>query len=160
MCVFCFSRIFLFFRGGSDMVAFRAKVDGKWQALFHRCLRYRVAGLRPSGFSNLPFSLFLSFPPFSSASLPFSHSFSNFPSFHSFSLFPSFLLPFFPQCSSNVPAIFLHLLPLSAFSPVFFGLVSNVHHEAQDTETNAACCERGFCMFLCIFGHIQKKGPD
>ena len=45
------------------MVAFRAKVDGTWQAKFPRRLRHRVTGLRPSGLPNLPFSLVLSFPP-------------------------------------------------------------------------------------------------
>ena len=151
-----------FFRGGSNMVAFRAKVDGKWQALSQRCLRYRVAGLWPSGFPNLPFSLFLSFPPFSSASLPFSHAFSNFPSFHFFSIFPSPFFPLFSTICQHFSFTFSHF-PL--FLP-FFGqsdaspcnpLVSNVPHEAQNTETNAACCERGFCMFLGIIVHIQKR---
>ena len=37
VCIFFdFSRIFVFFRGGSNMVAFRAKVDGTWQAKFQR----------------------------------------------------------------------------------------------------------------------------
>ena len=30
----------------------------------------------------------------------------------------------------------------------------------QDTETNAACCETRFCMFLDIFRHIPKKSPN
>ena len=83
---FCdFSRNFcLFFRGGSNMVTFLAKVDGTWQAKFQRRLRHRVTGLRPSGLPNLPFSLLLSFPPFSSASPLFSLFFSNFSSFHPF----------------------------------------------------------------------------
>ena len=88
----CFFPHFLsFFRSGSNMVAFRAKVDGTWQAKFQRLLRHRVTGLRPSGLPNLPFSLVLSFPPFSSASPPFSLFFSNVFSFHPF---PSSLLFF------------------------------------------------------------------
>ena len=100
-----FSRFFgVFFRGGSNMVAFRAKVDGKWQANFQRRLRYRLTGLRPSGLPNLPFSLVLSPPPLSSTSLPVSHSFPNFSSFH---LFPSSLpfFPFFPQFTSNFSSL-------------------------------------------------------
>ena len=90
--IFCF-----FFRGGSNMVAFRAKVDGTWQAKFQRRLRYRVAGLRPSGLPNLPFSRFFSF----------------FRSSHYFSLFPSFFFVFFfHKFSSNFPS--------PAFSSVFW----------------------------------------
>ena len=81
----CFSRIFCFFRSGSNMVAFCAKVDGTWQALSQRRLRCRVTGLRP----NLSFSLFL--PPFSSLS-PFFSFFLLF--YHSFHTFPSSLLFF------------------------------------------------------------------
>ena len=87
---FCF-----FFKGGSNMVAFRAKVDGTWQAKFQRRLRYRVAGLRPSGLPNLPFSLSQSFPPSSSNSFPFPNVFSNFLHFSPFSLLPSFFFSFF-----------------------------------------------------------------
>ena len=132
MCIFCdFSRIFLFFRGGSNMVAFRTNVDGTWQAKFSRRLRHRVTGLRPSGLPNLPFSLVLSFPPSSSLHLPFLF-FSQM--FSLFSLFPhpfSFFI-FFPQFSSNFPsppltsrffqrflvkATRLHVTPLSAMCP-------------------------------------------
>ena len=83
----------------SNMVAVRAKVDGKWQAKFQRRLRYRVTGLRPSGLPNLPFSVFLSFPPFSSASLLFPILSPIFP------LFTRSPPPFF-----FCPAIFHHLL--------------------------------------------------
>ena len=86
--------LFFFFRGGSNMVAFRAKVDGTWEAKFQRRLRYRVAGLRPSGLPNLPFSLSLPFPPSSSNSFPF-------PNFSSFHPFPS-SLPFFFTLFSTV----------------------------------------------------------
>ena len=111
--------------------------------------------------SSLP-----SYSPLSSCVLHFSHFPILSPIFHLFTLFP---LPFsFSLFFHNFRAIFLHLLPLSAF-PVFFGqsdaspcdpLVSNVLHEAQDNETNATCCERGFCLFLCIFRHMRKKGPN
>ena len=90
-----FPAFFVFFRGGSNKVAFRAKVDGTWQAKFQRRLRYRATGLRPSGLPNLPFSLFL----------PFS----------SFVLFFSLFSPFF----TFFLIFFLHLLPFSAFSDVF-----------------------------------------
>ena len=129
---FDFSRIFCFFRGGSNMVAFRAKVDGKWQANFQRRLRYRLTGLRPSGLPNLPFSLVLSPPPLSSTSLPVSHSFPNFSSFHPFPsslIFFPFFFPHFPSTFPSPPSpppIFsffqrflvkatrLHVTPLSA----------------------------------------------
>ena len=119
VCIFCdFSRIFLFFfRGGSNMVAFRAKVDGTWQAKFQRRLRYRVAGLRPSGLPNLPFSLSLPFPPSSSNSFPFPNVFSNFFLFSPFSLLPSFFFPFFFH---SLPVIFHHFLQFHAFSRVFW----------------------------------------
>ena len=117
MCIFSIFPAFLsFFRGGSNMVAFRAKVDGTWQAKFQRRLRHRATGLRPSGLPNLPFSLVLSFPPFSSASPPFSLFFFNVFSFLPFSLFPSFFSPFF----HSFPVIFLHLLSLPVFSSVFW----------------------------------------
>ena len=113
MCIFrFFPHVFGFFRGGSNMVAFRAKVDGTWQAKFPR----RVTGLRPSGLPNLPFSLVLSFPPFSSASPPFSLFFSNV---FSFLPFPSSLL-FFSPFFHSFPVIFLHLLSLPAFPSVFW----------------------------------------
>ena len=105
---FCdFSRIFcfFFFRGGSNMVAFRAKVDGTWQAKFQRRLRYRVAGLRPSGLPNLPFSLSLPFPPSSSNSLLFPNVFSNFSSFHPFSPPSILFFTFFPKFTSNFPSL-------------------------------------------------------
>ena len=126
-----FPAFFVFFRGGSNMVAFRAKVDGTWQAKFPRRLRHRVTGLRPSGLPNLPFSLVLSFPPFSSASPPFSLFSPTFTLF-SLSLFPSLFFHFFPQFSSNFPsppltssffqrflvkATRLHVTPLSAMCP-------------------------------------------
>ena len=108
--------LFFFFRGGSNMVAFRAKVDGTWQANFQRRLRYRVAGLRPS--ASQP-SL-LSFSPLSTFLLqffPFSHFFSFFfSSFHPFSLLPSFFFSFFPQFTSNFPS----LPSISRFFPRFW----------------------------------------
>ena len=113
-CFAIFPAFFVFFRGGSNMVAFRAKVDGTWQAQFQRRLRYRVAGLRPSGLPNLPFSLSLPFPPSSSNSFLFPNVFSNFSSFHPF---PS-SLPFFffiSQFTSNFPS----LPSISRFFPRF-----------------------------------------
>ena len=109
--------LFFFQRRGSNMVAFRAKVDGTWQAKFQRRLRYRVAGLRPSGLPNLPFSLSLPFPPSSSNSFPFPNVFSNFSSFHPF---PSSLPFFFPLFFHNLPVIFHHFLQFHAFSRVFW----------------------------------------
>ena len=73
------------------MVAFRAKVDGTWQAKFQRRLRDRVAG--PAALCASQPS-FLSCSPLSSFVLHFSqffHSFSNSSSFHPF---PSSLLFF------------------------------------------------------------------
>ena len=113
-----FPHFLFFFRGGSNMVAFRAKVDGTWQAKFQRRLRYRVAGLRPSGLPNLPFTLALPFPPSSSNSFPFPNVFSNFSSFHTF----PYSLPFFffPLFFHNLPVIFHHFLQFHAFSRVFW----------------------------------------
>ena len=128
----------MFFRGGSNMVAFCAKVDGTWQALSQRRLRYRF---------------FL--PPFSSLS-PFSPFFLSF--FSHFSLFPSLFSPFF-QYFSFTSSHFLRF-------PALFGqsdaspcnpFVSNVPHEAQDNETDATCCERGFCLFLYFLTHSKKR---
>ena len=156
-----FSFFFVFFRGGSNTVAVRAKVDGKWQAKFQRHLRYRATGFRPSGLPNLPFSLFLSFPPLSSTSLSFS-IFSPF--FPLFTLFPPpFFFSFFLHFSNNFPSpshvpLFPAFSGQSDASPCDH-CVSNVPHKAQDTETNATCCGRGFCIFLGIFRHIQKRVP-
>ena len=140
ICMFLvFPAFFMFFRGGSNMVAFCAKVDGTWQALSQRRLRYRF---------------FL--PPFSSLS-PFSPFFLSF--FSHFSLFPSLFSPFF-QYFSFTSSHFLRF-------PALFGqsdaspcnpFVSNVPHEAQDNETDATCCERGFCLFLYFLTHSKKKG--
>ena len=91
----------------------------------------------------------------------FSHSFSNFPSFHPFPsslLFFSVIFQYFSFTFSHFP-LFQCFFGQSDASPCDL-LVSNVPHEAQDDETNATCCERGFCMFLGIFRHIQKKGPN
>ena len=120
--IFCdFSRIFVvFFRGGSNMVAFRAKVDGTWQAKFQRRLRYRVAGLRTSGLPNLPFSLSLPFPPSSSNS----QCFLQFFLFSPFSLLPSFFFSlFFPQFTSNFPS----LPSISRFFPRFLVKATRLH---------------------------------
>ena len=145
---------FVFSRGGSNMVAFRAKVDGTWLAKFQRRLRYRVTSAQPFLLSFLP--------PFSSTYLPFSHFFSFFPSFHYFSLVPSFF-PFF----HIFRAIFLHLLLLPAFSSVFFGqgdvslcntLANFVHHEAPPTHMTWHFLKVHFCLFLGFFRHVQQKG--
>ena len=159
-----FPHFLFFFRGGSNMVAFRAKVDGTWQAKFQRRLRYRVAGLRPSGLPNLPFSLSLPFPPSSSNSFPFPNVFSNFPLF---TLFPPpflFFFPFFfPQFTSNFPS----LPSISRFFPAFFG-----QSDASPCDPLSAMCttrhgilkrtrhvlKEDFCIFFGIFGHIQKRG--
>ena len=104
MCIFAvFPHFLSFFRGGSNMVTFLAKVDGTWQAKFQRRLRHRVTGLRPSGLPNLPFSLVLSFPPFSSASPPFSLFLQCF-LFSPFFPLPFSFFTFFPQFSSNFPS--------------------------------------------------------
>ena len=159
------SNFCLFFRGGSNMVAFRAKVDRTWQAKFQRRLRHHVTGLRPSGFPNLPFSLVLSFPLFVLQFSLFSFFFSNFSSFHPFPSSLPFSCPFF---SHNFPAFFLHLLSLPAFSSIFW---SSRHVSLQ--LPCQLCAARGtsnkrtrhvvkvhFCQFLGIFGHIQKnEGP-
>ena len=133
-----FPAFFEFFRSGSNMVAFRAKVDGTWQAKFQRRLRHRVTGLRPSGLPNLPFSLVLSFPPFSSASPPFSLFFSNVFSFHPFPSSLLFFFTFFPKFSSKFFFTSSHF----QLFPASFGqsdtspcdpFVSNVPHEAPPT---------------------------
>ena len=144
MCIFAiFPAIFcLFFRGGSNMVAFRAKVDGTWQAKFQRRLRHRVTGLRLSGLPNLPFSLVLSFPPFSSNSLSFLF-FS--PIFLLFTLFPSSLLffsPFFPQFSSNFPSA----------PPIF--------HFFQYFLAKATCLSVTPSPTLCTTRHLPHTGRD
>ena len=130
---------FAFFRGGSNMVAFRTKVDGKWQAKFQRRLRYRATGLRPSGLPNLPFSVF-------------------------FSLLPSFFLKHFSTFSNNFPSLPLIFRLFQRFlvqaTRLQVTTLSAMCHKAQDTETNATCCGRGFCLFLRILRHIQKKGPN
>ena len=64
--IFCF-----FFRGGSNVVAFRAKVNGTWQAKFQRRLRYRVAIPIFSSF----FPLFSPFPLLPSLFFTFFHIF-------------------------------------------------------------------------------------
>ena len=143
------------------MVAFRAKVDGTWQAKFQRRLRYRVTGLRPSGFPNLPFSLFLPFLPFSSASLSFFPIFAPFfPSFHTFhsSLFfffffrnfrtfpsPSLILCDFPRFL--VKATRLHVSPLPAMCPTRHRIMRPTRHVVKED----------FCLFLCILGTFKKR---
>ena len=109
MCIFCdFSHIFVcFFRGGSNMVAFRAKVDGTWQAKI------------PTTFAtscNRPSALWASQPSLLSCSL-LSTFFS--PIFLLFTLFPSSLL-FFSPFFHSFPAIFLQLLQFSIFSSIFW----------------------------------------
>ena len=90
----------------------------------------------PLGFPTFP-SLF-SFP--FSLFLTFFHISHNFPS-------PPLIFSFFRRFL--VQATRLHVTTLSAMC-----------HKAQDTETNATCCGRGFCLFLGILRHIQKKGPN
>ena len=154
--LFC-SAFFVFFRGGSNMVAFCAKLDGTWQALSQCRLRYRVTVLRP----NLPFSLFLPFPPFSFHS-PF---FPFFSFFHSYHTFPSTLLFFhlFSSFSKNPspPLIFCgfqRFFGQSDASPCD-PLARNVPREGPSHTQEAACCEGGFCLFLGIFRYI-KKSPN
>ena len=122
---------------------------------------------------SLSFSLFLSLSLSFSLFLSLSLSFSLFP-------FLSILLFF-----HNFPIIFLHLLPFSFFLPflpkktfshplsaVFWSkrrvslqllpcqlcAVRGTSH-TEDTETNAACCEREFSLFLRIFWYNQTEGP-
>ena len=73
---------------------------------------------------------------------------------------PFFLLfPIFPFFSPFYLSSFSLFSPSTfAFTFSNFPLFSSVPHEAQDNETNATCCERGCCLFLGIFMHIQKKG--
>ena len=141
---FVFSRIFCVFRGGSNMVAFHAKVDGKCQALFQRCLRYRV------DFPAFP-SLFLSFPPFSSASLLLSHylSFSLFLSL--FFLFSKIVQQFSFTFSTFhfssrflVKATGLHVTPLSAMCPTRHRILRRTRHVVKE---DFAC----FSAFLGTF---------
>ena len=168
-CALCsnvhFSQFFpnfcVFFRGGSNMAAFRVKVDGKWQAKFQRRLRYRVTGLRSSGLPDLPFSLVLSFPPLSS-------TFLNFPIFSPiFSLFTLFSLPFslfflfYPQFSSifpSPPLIFSFfqrfLVKATRLSVTSWPTLCPARHLPQ---ANAACCERGFFANFSAFLGTSKK---
>ena len=122
MCVFVFPAFFVFFRGGSNMVASRAKVDGKWQASFQECLRYREAGLRPSGFPNLPFHLS---PPLLS---PFSILSPLVPLF---TPFPSSLLSFllFSTIFQQFSFTFLHF-------PLFLPFL------VKETRLHAMCSTR------------------
>ena len=137
------SILLLFFLGdGSNMVAFRAQLDGTWQTKFQRSLRYRVTGLRPSGFPNLLFSLFL--PPFSSLS-PF-FPFFFFPLFSHFYL-SFFLKKFFPLIFQHVSFTFshlplfpvflakatcLHVTPLSAMCPTRHRIMRRTRHVVKE----------------------------
>ena len=161
---FCdFSRNFcLFFRGGSNMVAFRAKVDGTWQAKFQRRLRHRVTGLRPSGLPNLPFSLVSLPPPLSSNSLSFLF-FS--PIFLLFTPFP----PPFPSLVPFFPTIFQHFSFISSHFPLFpvFSLVKPTCLSVTSLPTlcplrhlkqaNATCCESAFLLISRHFWARSKK---
>ena len=144
------------------MVAFRAKVDGKWQANFQRRLRCRVTGLRPSGLPNLPFSLVLSPPPFVlhfPSCFPF---FLQFFLFSPFSLLPPFfaffstLFQHFSFTSSNFqlfPAFFgqsdrLHVTPVSAMCPT-----RHLPHTGRDT-----LWKMMFAYFSAFLGTFKKTG--
>ena len=153
-CAFflCCSRFFLFFLRRFEHGRFSCK-GGR-----------DMAGKIPTTFAiscNKPAALWASQPsllscsPLSSFVLHFSHFSHYFSNFLSFLPFHTSLL-FFSPFPTIFPALFLRLLPLSVFFQRFFGqsdaspcnsLVSNVHHEAQHTETNATCCERDFCLF-------------
>ena len=139
MCIFAIfpANFCLFFRGGSNMVAFRAKVDGTWQAKFQRRLRHRVTGLRPSGLPNLPFSLVLSFPPLSSNSLSFLF-FS--PIFLLFTPFP----PPFPSLVPFFPTIFQHFSFVSSHFPLFPAFFGQA--------------DMSLCNFLAIF--VPREAPQ
>ena len=165
---FCdFSRNFcLFFRGGSNMVAFRAKVDGTWQAKFQRRLRHRVTGLRPSGLPNLPFSLVSLPPPLSSNSLSFLF-FS--PIFLLFTPFP----PPFPSLVPFFPTIFQHFSFISSHFPLFpvFSLVKPTCLSVTSLPTlcplrhlkqaNATCCESAFLLISRHFwARPKNEGPN
>ena len=154
----------LFFRGGSNMVAFRAKVDGTWHAKFQRRLRHRVTGLQPSGLPNLPFSLVFSFPPLSSNSLSFLF-FSPIFLLFTLSLLPSLLLsPFFPQFSSIFPSslltsrFFQHfLVKPTCLSVTSLPTLCPARHLKQ---ANATCCESAFLLISRHFwAHPKNEGP-
>ena len=158
---FVFCRIFCVFTGRFEHGRFSCK-GGREMAGIVPTVFAASCG-RSTALSISQPSLLSFFYPFH-LSPPLLSFFSNCHSFHPFSLFPS-LFSFFSTMFQQFSFTFCHFPP---FLP-FFGqsdaspcnpLVSNVLHEAQDTETNAACCERGFCMFLCIFRHIQKRRPN
>ena len=146
------------------MVAFRAKVDGD------------MAGKIPTTFAiscNRPTALWASQPSLLSCSLfsTFLFRFSHFPIlspiFTLFTLFalPFFFFSFFPQFSTKFPspsptfrffqlflakATRLHVTPLSAMCPTRHRILRRTLHVVKED----------FCMFLGIFRHIQKKGPN
>ena len=128
---FAFFPAFLFFsEAGSNMVAFRAKVDGTWQPKFQRRLRYRATGLRPSGLPNLPFSLVVTFFSFVLHFSPCFPFFLFFSIFSPFSFLPSLFVLFFHM----FPIIVLHVLPFSAFSDVFWSkAMGGTSHKASAT---------------------------
>ena len=112
---------------------------------------------RPLGFPTFP-SLLLHFSPFL-LSPPLLSLFS-------FCLLFS-LFPFFP--SSTVSMKFPSPPLIFCFFQRFFGqsdasprdsFVSNVPHEAPPTHRTRHVVKQDFAMFLGIFRHIQKKGPN
>ena len=156
----------VFFRGGSNMVAFRAKVGRTWQPKFQRRLRNRAASLPPSGLPNLPFSLVLPFPPLSSNSLPFSLFFS--PIFLLFTPLPlpfPLFFPFFPTFSSTFPS----LSPIFCLFPDFFGqsdaslcnfLANFMPREAPHTSKTRHVVKVHFCIISRHFwAHPKNEGP-
>ena len=154
---FDFSSIFcFFFRGGSNMVAFRAKVDGTWQAKFPTT--FATSCNRPSALWASQPSL-LSCSLFSTFLLRFTSLFSFFLHcflFSPFSLFPSLFFTFFST-------IFQYFSFTSSHFPLFlafFGqsetsscdpFVSNVPHEAPHTHRTRHVVKEDFCIFLGIF---------
>ena len=143
------------------MVAFRAMVDGQWQAKLQRRLRYRVTGLRPSGLPNLPFSLVLPFPPLSSTFLPFLFLFYNFLSFHPFPSSLPFSCSLFPTIFQQFSFTFSHFLLFPGFlakatrlSVTSLPTLCSARHL---TQANATCCESAFLHIFGILRHFQKK---
>ena len=163
---FAFFEIFpahgLFFRGGSNMVAFRVKVDGTWQPKFQRRLAVSC---------NRPTALWASQPSFLSCS----HLFLFCPPL--LSLFPIFLLVF--HLFHSFPFSLLFFLPFFHIFPKFFftfshfplfptfsgqsdgslrnSLANFVPREAPPTSERDTLWEKIFAHFSALLGAFKKR---